>query len=306
MEDYEVSNEEDAPLYDNLEDEGIFEDLDEETLTMLELLDESYDEDPEEDELDTLDFDFEFDDEDVEGTGSSEIQELRNMFIPKLKSRGVNYEGVSSKIKEYLGSLPEEYRNKLLVTSGKDGTHSKGSKHYIGNAVDLRFDENLHSYINKTASSYGLKTMNPYHGTAPHTHLEVMQMGGLAPLTPRTVTPYNPGFDPDYLSDRMQHDTAVVMERGAGVINQPTGPSISGLVDTVDTIGSGVEKIKSFNKQKNKLIFDTINSGVDTAISILGQSEQNQELRRLAKQRAEAAQSYEQYTPQIKNVPIYI
>lgn len=305
MQDYESDNEEeDVPLYEDLEEEGIFEDLDEETLTMLGLLDESYDEENVFSDPD----DFELGLELEEGDLDFETAQLTNMFVPNIKSKDVNYDGVSTKIKSFISSLPEDLRSKVLVTSGRDGSHAKNSKHYIGNAVDLRFDQNLHNYIAQRAPQHGLRTINPYHGTAPHTHLEVMQMGGqpLAPLSPIGYRQVQ--FDPDYLNRRMQNDTQTVMQQGAKSLNSGAESLMggaAGIAGMLQDVGNVVQEIKGVVNKKSQAIFDTANAGMDTAISILGQSQQNQELRRLARQRAENQQSYQDYTPQIKNVPIY-
>lgn len=309
MEDYGLDNEEeDVSLY-NEDEDSLFEDLDEDTLTFLDLLDEGYDnEDDFEDDWSDLEFDLDFEDDSSTGSDPNNIQSL---FAPKIKSSSVNYDAVNNRLKSYLASLPSDLRDKVVVTSGKDGTHAKNSKHYLGNAVDLRFDKTLHNYIEGTARNYGLKTMNPFHGTAPHTHLEVMQMGGfaqapLSPLAHRQPTLYKPSFNIDYLDDRFTHDASTIASQGQAALN---APSVTDLVSTgmgvANGINSGLEAVQEIRRKTNKVIYETANAGIDSAINILGQNQQNQELRRISKLRSDASKKYQSYTPQIKNIPIY-
>lgn len=99
----------------------------------------------------------------------------------KRKDESVNLSGLSGRILAYLETLPEGLRNKLLATSGNDSdVHSKGSKHYKGSALDLRFDKDVYDYISKDRNfkNSGLKALDPNHGTAPHIHIEEYKMGG--------------------------------------------------------------------------------------------------------------------------------
>lgn len=312
----EEDNEQDVDLgYDqDPEEEDLFEDMSEDTLNLLELFDPEYDEgmfEEEDEDYDEFSLDLFFDiDDDISAQNAAEnTTDVRSLFTPVLKSKAVNYEGVSSKIKNYLSSLPTELRDKLVVTSGKDGTHAKNSKHYSGNAVDLRYDEGLHSYVQQTAKNYGLKTMNPFHGTAPHTHLEAMQFGGstmnINPLQPNlTPQQYKPNFDIDYLNEKFNNDVQTVMDQGAKSLTPKMGGVTAGL-NAASDISNGISKAQDLKKQINQAIFDTTNSAMDSAISILGEQQRNQELRRISKMRAESSQRYQSYTPQIKNIPIY-
>lgn len=98
-----------------------------------------------------------------------------------VKDKSVNINNVSGTISNYLSSLPDNIRQKLLATSGNDSdTHAKNSKHYNDKAIDLRFDKEVYNYlINDPAfKKSGLKVLDPNHGTAPHIHIEEMKYGG--------------------------------------------------------------------------------------------------------------------------------
>lgn len=90
------------------------------------------------------------------------------------KSDSVNIENLNPLIGLYLSKLPENLRNRIVITSGNDSTHAKGSAHYHDNAVDLRYDKELHDYIvgDDLLSDMSLSVIrNANHGTAPHTHI---------------------------------------------------------------------------------------------------------------------------------------
>ena len=94
----------------------------------------------------------------------------------KTKNDNVNIKNTSLKISQYLNSLPPQLKAQALATSGSDGVgvHSKNSKHFSGNALDLRYNKNLYNYIinDPIFKRAGLKILNSNHGTAPHIHIE--------------------------------------------------------------------------------------------------------------------------------------
>ena len=99
----------------------------------------------------------------------------------KKKDSSVNLEGMSGRILSYLETLPETLRDKLLATSGNDSdVHVKGSKHYKGSALDLRFDKDVYEYLKNDPNfkNSGLSVLDPNHGTAPHLHIEEKMFGG--------------------------------------------------------------------------------------------------------------------------------
>ncbi len=54
---------------------------------------------------------------------------------------GVKFEAISDRIVEILPSLTRIYRifgQTCVITSARDGRHRTGSKHYTGEALDLR------------------------------------------------------------------------------------------------------------------------------------------------------------------------
>lgn len=310
-------NEADLQSSEGLDDfdsyQAFLEDLDADALTELELLDDTYVDDNE--ELfnladDEFVIDFLFDDPNL----SPEANAVHNIFTPRLKSKGVNYEGVTSQIKDYLGSLPEEYRSKIVITSGADGTHAKNSKHYSGQAVDLRYDQGLHEYIAKTAGDFGLKTINPFHGTAPHTHLQVMQMGG-----------FNIGDWQDpyamFIQSSIQNGLS---NMGTSFTNNPNGSSALTRTDynpqsttqnaqgsagktagLISGVANTLNQVRETSSQVGQAVFNTTNSAIDTAINILGQGKQGEELRRLQQMRAEDSANYQAPNPPIRNIPVY-
>lgn len=300
--------------------QAFLEDLDADALTELELLDDTYVNDDE--ELfglaeDEFVIDFLFDDPNL----SPEVNAVHNIFTPRLKSKGVNYEGVTSQIKDYLSSLPEEYRSKIVITSGADGTHAKNSRHYRGEAVDLRYDQGLHEYIARTAGEFGLKTINPNHGTAPHTHLQVMQMGG-----------FNIGDWQDPYAMFIQNSIQNGMSNlGTSFTNNPNGVAafagsnyqapttptpiqngsgfnagnVSKTAGLISGVANTIDQIKEKSAKVGQAVFNTANSAMDTAINILGQGKQAEELRRLQQMRAEDTASYQAPNPPIRNIPVY-
>jgi hypothetical protein len=97
----------------------------------------------------------------------------------KTKNSEVNLNGLNSKISKYLMSMPDEYKDEEVATSGNDGDeHVEGSQHYQGNAIDLRWNPDVWSYIQNDPlfKSSGLKTINPNHGTAKHIHIQTKQI----------------------------------------------------------------------------------------------------------------------------------
>ena len=287
------------------------------------------------DYYDSTEDDFSFGELDLmydDGSGDAKKSDLINLFLPKLKSKTVNYEGVSNKLKEYLSNLPEELRDRVVVTSGMDGTHTKGSKHYRGNALDLRYDKELHDYIAKTAQGFGLRTMNPNHGTAPHTHLEVMQYGGYDyGYNAYNRDPYQskPNYksaqyeiDPAYLTNKFNTDMNTTLSSNpypSGSYTKSSDPNyysssggdpvssgISAGISAVGNIMDGLDSMNKYRKMLSQKTFELADSGINAAIQVLGEKQQNQEIRRLQKMRADESQTYTNYTPQIKNIPVYI
>lgn len=97
------------------------------------------------------------------------------------KNKSVNIGGTSSKLSQYLNSLPDNIKNELIATSGNDsGVHMKGSKHDSGEAVDFRFNKEVYNYMlnDPLFKQLNLNIPNPNHGTAPHIHLEQREFGG--------------------------------------------------------------------------------------------------------------------------------
>lgn len=58
----------------------------------------------------------------------------------RVKNNSVNFDLTSPMIKALpvIDKVYNEYKEIAVITSAKDGHHMKNSKHYSGNAVDLR------------------------------------------------------------------------------------------------------------------------------------------------------------------------
>ena len=64
-----------------------------------------------------------------------------------MKDAGVSLAGVHPTLLHFLVDIGVVHKAMweipVVVTSGKDGTHGKGSKHYVGEAVDLRISDKV-------------------------------------------------------------------------------------------------------------------------------------------------------------------
>lgn len=83
----------------------------------------------------------------------------------------------------------------ISVTCGRNGGHSRGSKHYSGLALDCTFrghgEEIFKAAIRRPdlLEKYNLKIIGPNHGSGPHLHIEVN--------TSEPVTYVDYSIDPD-------------------------------------------------------------------------------------------------------------
>jgi hypothetical protein len=111
----------------------------------------------------------------------------------KTKTKNVNLKGLDASISKYLESLPDNLRTALIATSGNDDNHTKNSKHYSNDAIDLRFNQDAYDYMMSDPSfkHSGLKLLSPNHGTAKHLHIEKMQMGGKRKNSDSDLGPIN-------------------------------------------------------------------------------------------------------------------
>lgn len=98
-----------------------------------------------------------------------------NKWLTKYKTTPLDK--LDPKIKNYLGSLPQELQNEIYITATSDGSHSKNSLHYSNKAADLRFSDKLWNYISKDPNRHlaGLTLIDPNHGSAKHIHLSNAQ-----------------------------------------------------------------------------------------------------------------------------------
>lgn len=93
----------------------------------------------------------------------------------KTKDKSINIKDLDKNIYDYLYTLEPEYQEMLLATSGNDGGHTEGSRHFKNKAIDLRFKPELYNRIKNDPKrlEYGVTLLDPKHGTAPHLHLSV-------------------------------------------------------------------------------------------------------------------------------------
>lgn len=115
----------------------------------------------------------------------------------KLQNEGVNIDGLHPNLIRYINTAPESFE--ILITSGNDGLHVDGSRHYKGNAVDIALrnpmskariaslkesgvsDDQLQAvgfdefawHISQDDGRYplGLTLIDVNHGSAPHIDL---------------------------------------------------------------------------------------------------------------------------------------
>ena len=97
-----------------------------------------------------------------------------------VKSDKVDVSYLNSQLINYLNTLPDHLKAKITATSGRELTeksHVPGSKHYQGDAVDLRYYDDLYNYMKNDPllEEYGLGLLNPNHGTAKHIDLRVLK-----------------------------------------------------------------------------------------------------------------------------------
>ncbi len=97
-----------------------------------------------------------------------------------LKSPNVNVANTDNRLTNYLNRLPADLKKKAVITSGNDQQHAKGSLHYNNKALDLRYFPEIHDYIKNDplAQRMGISVLDPNHGTAKHTHVQVKKYGG--------------------------------------------------------------------------------------------------------------------------------
>jgi hypothetical protein len=104
----------------------------------------------------------------------------------KTKSDAVDVGNLNENIINYLSTLETEYQNLIFATAGRDGVHGTHSRHYKGNAVDLRIhnkkdplNDKLYKRISKDLKrrDFGIVVVDPRHGNAPHIHLSYGTQG---------------------------------------------------------------------------------------------------------------------------------
>jgi hypothetical protein len=152
-----------------------------------------------------------------EGAGSllnaeNTLSENTDLDWLKTKTDAVKLQNLGAPLSRYLNTLPSSLRNQLVATSGNDQEHVQNSDHYSNRAVDLRYNDEAYKYMlnDPNRKQYGVKMLNPNHGTAPHIHLDY-QYGG------STLMANTPAQKHKGLND-MQYDSAVLNLTGKNTI----------------------------------------------------------------------------------------
>ena len=95
----------------------------------------------------------------------------------KTKSKKVNIKDLKPEISSKLEIIEDACKHsngigyEMTITSGKDGTHMKGSKHYSGNAIDIRTSDMMH--INATTSRIQSKLGDDYDVIFEKDHIHI-------------------------------------------------------------------------------------------------------------------------------------
>ena len=91
---------------------------------------------------------------------------------------GLPFSRLHVAFEEYFSSLPREIQNQIVITSTTGDKHASRSYHYVSMAVDISCkvggaDDLVNAiFTDPLLARFGLWTLDPNHGTAPHIHLE--------------------------------------------------------------------------------------------------------------------------------------
>lgn len=99
-------------------------------------------------------------------------------FNWKFKTNSVKVDNLDSNLVNYLSTIPKHLQDKLITTSGNDGSvHSSTSRHYKNKAVDFGFNQEVWDYVVKDPNrlKYGVTLLDPNHGTGKHFHFSTGQ-----------------------------------------------------------------------------------------------------------------------------------
>lgn len=93
-----------------------------------------------------------------------------------IKKEGVILAGLNIKMRKVLieaEHIWKKYGQELVVTSGLDGTHSAGSLHYYGRALDFRTRYFTNEICNQVANELKANLPNDYDVVLHSTHIHV-------------------------------------------------------------------------------------------------------------------------------------
>ena len=127
----------------------------------------------------------------------------------RVNNKQYDFSKINTSITSYLDGLPQDIQSQIVVTSTTGDSHAKNSRHYSGNALDIRISNKKDIEADpvwksiaydQSRLSKGLTVINPEHGTAPHIHLSAgrgseNKMDILYGKTP-TVPPITPSITP--------------------------------------------------------------------------------------------------------------
>lgn len=106
--------------------------------------------------------------------GSSTVDNFSwNFKVADSYKKTFNVKNLNQNILGYLNTLEPKYQNMIVGTSGNDRSHSKGSRHYSNNAVDLGWNADLWNRVvtDPKRLEYGIILIDPNHGSGKHIHM---------------------------------------------------------------------------------------------------------------------------------------
>lgn len=171
-----------------------------------------------------------------------------------LKKGAILHQSMDTNLVKFIDHLYTKFdKDKVVITSGIDSdTHSKKGGHYKGKAIDIRvhlkddaYNDPLFKYINETdlRKQFGIKLIDPYHGTAPHIHIESGGYNGV--LEARIREKLNKGGEHAQLTDEEKEYLATI---------NPTGNTINFTIERTTPKTNVSSKLKNLREQYSKRV----------------------------------------------------
>lgn len=154
-------------------------------------------------------------------------------FIWQKKDPNIDTSKLNPALTKFISGLPKELQSEVLVTDTyHSDAHSKNSRHYNNNAVDLRFSQKLYDWsLTPEGSSWrkqnSITLLDPNHGTAKHLHFS---FGTGAENLQDVSGLYGPD---EHSSQYHSHDNLTTTSEFYPPVKTPELPSLSGMDLTV-------------------------------------------------------------------------